>query len=152
MKIGKVAEATGLKIDTIRYYEAAGLLSHHQRTDSGYRIFTSEDLERIEFIKRAKRLGLSLTEIRDILTIQAADQPTCIHVRGLLEAKVAEVEQAMRELAHFRTYLTRLLERSVNLLDCRPEGGRICSIIEQASIPERPEVLEKLKPAGGRGA
>lgn len=152
MKIGELAEVTGLKIDTIRYYEGAGLLARHQRTESGYRIFTAEDVERIEFIKQAKRLGLSLTEIRDILSIQAVDQPTCVHVRGLLEAKVQEVEQALQELTEFRSYLRRLLERSVDLVDCRPEGGRICSIIEQASVPQRPEVLERLRPAGGRSA
>lgn len=152
MKIGELAEATGLRVDTIRYYEAAGVLPRHRRTEGGYRIFTPDDVGRIEFIKQAKRLGLSLTEIRDILSIQAADQPTCVHVRGVLEAKVQEVEQALRELTEFRSYLRRLLERTVDLVDCRPEGGRICSIIEQASVPERPEVLERLRPAGGRSA
>lgn len=144
MKIGELAKATGLSAETIRYYERAGLLPRHRRTGGGYRIFGGDDLERIEFVKQAKRLGLSLAEVRDILAVRAADQPTCVHVRTLLEAKVEEVDRARRELAEFEASLRALLECTAELVDCRPEGGRICSIVETASLPDRPQALERI--------
>lgn len=151
MKIGEVARTAGLTVEAIRYYETLRLLPLHDRTESGYRIFTPEDVERIDFIQNAKRLGLSLRDIRDILTVQAADEPTCSHVRDLLEGKIEEIDAAMRELADFRRRLRQLLDRSTDLQDCHPTGGRVCSIIEGATVPERPEILGKLK-AGGRRA
>lgn len=150
MRIGEVARAAGLTVETLRYYEEVRLLPPHERTGGGYRIFAREDLERIDFIQRAKRLGLSLNEIRDILAIQAADQATCSHVRDLLDGKIAEVDAAMEQLRDFRAHLQQLLERSEGLEDCRPSGGRVCSIIEGASIPQRPGVLDELKPTERR--
>ena len=66
-KIGELSNATGLTTKTIRYYELNGLLEEPWRADSGYRLYDPEDVERPEFIKKAKTLGLSLEEIRDIL-------------------------------------------------------------------------------------
>lgn len=146
MKIGEIARAAGLKVQTLRYYESEGVLPSHKRTEGGYRIFGGEDLERLEFIKKAKRLGLSLTEIRDIIAIQEQQQPTCGHVRSLLENKVAEVDRVLRELQEFRAELVGLLEQSGGLEDCGPTGGRICGIIEGASFSASASVLERLKP------
>ena len=75
MKIGEVALATGLGIQTIRFYEDHGLLPAHRRTEGGYRIFADADLERLEFIKKAKRVGLSLAEIKDVLVITDVQYP-----------------------------------------------------------------------------
>ena len=69
MKIGEIAKATGLTTKTIRYYELNRLLEEPDRTDSGYRLYGTKDVERLEFIKKAKRMGLSLEEIRDILLL-----------------------------------------------------------------------------------
>ena len=146
MKIGEIAKAAGVTVQGIRYYESEGLLPRHGRTEGGYRVFGPGDLERIEFIKKAKFLGLTLGEIRDILHIQAQEQPTCVHVRSLLETKVAEVEHMLQELEDFRSQLVTLLEQSGALEDCRPSGGRICGIIEQASLTARPSALSRLRP------
>lgn len=145
MKIGELANATGLKVDTIRYYEAQGLLATHPRTESGYRVFGPQDAERLDFIKKAKRLGLSLAEVRDILAIQSQQRPTCQHVRSLLSAKVVEIDKALRELETLRQSLVSLLERSGGWEDCRPTGGRICSIIEQVPLGAQPAVVQRLR-------
>ena len=151
MKIGELASITGLTIETIRYYERESLLPRHARTEGGYRIFGAEDLERLDFIKRAKRLGFSLAEIRDVLAVRASDQPTCIHVKTLLDKKVEEVDRALRELAEFRKDLAGLRKSSEALEDCRPSGGRICSIVETASVHDRPDILERMRSGGGSG-
>ncbi len=145
MKIGKVARATGLGIQTIRFYEDHGLLPAHQRTEGGYRIFDDADLERLEFIKKAKRVGLSLAEIKDVLVITDQGEATCEHVRALLAAKVAEVDHAIQELGGFRSALAEMLENAGPVQDCRPMGGRICAIIEQAPPVMQPEVLQRME-------
>ncbi|MBI2886092.1 MAG: heavy metal-responsive transcriptional regulator [Chloroflexi bacterium] len=146
MKIGEIARQSGYPIQAIRYYEGQGLLPRHKRTEGGYRIFTPDDLERLKFIKKAKHLGLSLTEIRAILAIRGKEEPTCEHVREILAHKLAEVEQALHELHEFQDVLATLLGETQQLEDCRPEGGFICSIIEQAPVMTQPAVMEKLKP------
>jgi DNA-binding transcriptional MerR regulator len=70
MRIGELATRFGLNPKTIRYYEEIGLLPRAERSDSGYRLYDEHDVERLGFIRRAKTLGLSLDEIRDILSVQ----------------------------------------------------------------------------------
>ncbi|MBI4213749.1 MAG: MerR family transcriptional regulator [Chloroflexi bacterium] len=82
MKIGQASEAAGLPIGTLRFYEDAGPLLHRSRTEAGYRVFDDRDLERLDFVKKAKRLGLSLEEIKDILAITERGEATCTHVRA----------------------------------------------------------------------
>lgn len=67
MQIGDVAERTGLSLRTIRYYEEAGLVTPSQRTTGGFRLYTENDIERLELIKQMKPLGFSLEEMRDLL-------------------------------------------------------------------------------------
>ena len=73
MKISQAAEASGCHLETIRYYEKIGLLPHPTRTDSGYRVYTSADIERLRFIARGRDLGFSLEEIRSLLQL-ASDE------------------------------------------------------------------------------
>ncbi len=84
MKIGELARATGVTAKTIRFYEAEGLLPKPQRTYSGYRMYSLEDARRLEFIRKAKRLGLSLGDVRGVLQLHDRSEPTCVHVRSLL--------------------------------------------------------------------
>src|SRR3972149_4242739 len=136
MKIGQVAKASGLSVQGVRFYEKAGLLSLAERTEGGYRVFTHADLDRLEFIKKAKLLGLSLQEIKDILTINGRQQPTCVHVRFLLEQKVAEADRALQQLTEFRERLAHLLQQTEQLEDCRPSGGRSGGIIAGVPLPQ----------------
>ena len=134
MKIGELAKATGVTAKTIRFYENEGLLPQPERTLSGYRKYGSEYTGRLEFIRKAKRLGLSLDEIRDILHFHDRSDPTCKHVRSLLDEKIGQVEGALEDLQGFRSELSRLRDEAGALDDCRPSGGRICGIIERVSF------------------
>lgn len=145
MKIGQVAEAAGLPIQTIRFYEDQGLLAPRPRTESGYRVFGDAELDRLDFIKKAKRLGLSLPEIKDVLAVTDRGEATCEHVRQLLSVKVAEIDQAVRELSEFRASLAQLLDNAGPVQDCRPSGGRICAFIEQAPLMMQPAVLQRME-------
>ena len=131
MKIGEIAKATGLTTKTIRFYELHRLLEEPERTESGYRIYGPEDVERLEFVKKAKRLGLSLEEIRDILQLHEQSQAPCVHVLALLDQKLDQVDGIMRDLDEFRQELTRLRAESQVRLEQLPEDARICGIIER---------------------
>lgn len=134
MKIGELAKRAGVTAKTIRFYEEEGLLPKPERTASGYRKYGPEDIGRLEFIHKAKRLGLSLHEIRGILRLHDRSDPTCTHVRTLIVSKVDQVDQALEDLRGLRAELTRLRDESGDLEDCRPSGGRICGIIEGSNF------------------
>ena len=130
MKIGELAKATGLTTKTIRHYELHRLLEDPERTESGYRIYGEADVERLEFVKKAKRLGLSLEEIRDILILHEQRLSPCVHVLAVLDRKLEQVDDMISELDEFRRELLRLRMESEVRLEQLPEESRICGIIE----------------------
>ena len=95
MTIGKLAAAADVGVDTVRFYERLGLLRQAPRSLSGYRHFTAEDVERLQFIPRAKTIGFSLEEIADLLRL--------IHGKGsraeILELACLRLQEIERELA-----------------------------------------------------
>ncbi len=141
MKIGELAAATGLTSKTIRFYEQGGLLPDPGRTASGYRAYRDGDVERLVFIRKAKRMGLSLAEIRGILTLHDRHEPTCVHVRSLLDTKLAQIDRLLGDLEQFRAELVGLRDRTGSEEDCGPSGGRICSIVEQSGLGVQKETL-----------
>lgn len=148
MKIGELAKAAGLSAKTIRFYEAEGLIQDPPRTESGYRAYADADLDRLAFILKAKRLGLTLAEITGILALHDRSEPTCVHVRSLLEEKVAQIETVIQDLLGFKEELETLRDHATSLVDCRPLGGNICSIIEQSGMKVTPSSLGWAEPLG----
>lgn len=134
MKIGELARAVGLGSVTVRYYESMGLLPRPKRTPANYRIYGTDDAKRLEFIRKAKRLGLSLEEIKSILQLHDRREPTCRHVRRLLDEKLLHVDTLLHDLQEFRLDLARLRESAGDMEDCRPSGGHICGIIERSEL------------------
>lgn len=141
MKIGELARAAGITAKTIRFYEGEGLIPNPPRTNSGYRAYADADVGRLEFILKAKRLGLSLGEIKGILRLHDRSEPTCVHVRTLLEEKMAQIETAIQDLLGFKEELRSLGAQTTSIVDCRPLGGNICSIIEESGINIAPSSL-----------
>ena len=146
MKIGELAKATGLSTKTIRFYEAEGLIPDPPRTYSGYLAYAEPDVDRLGFILKAKRLGLSLDEIKGILHLHDWSEPTCVHVRSLLQEKVTQIETVIQDLLGFKEELESLRDQATSLVDCRPLGGNICSIIEQSGIKVAPSSLGWAEP------
>ncbi len=111
LKIGEVSATSGLPVKTIRYYEEIGLLEPTvERADSGYRIFDSTVLNRLAFIKRSQSLGLTLTEIKEILQVHDRGELPCGEVRHHLEAKVAAIDEQIRSLETLRSELKGILK------------------------------------------
>lgn len=97
-KIGEAARATGLSIDTIRFYEKSGLLRRSVRTEGGFRLFGPGEFQTLRFVRKSQELGFSLNEIRELLILRDEAVPACAHVADLLERKLAHVEEKIGEL------------------------------------------------------
>src|SRR3989442_218568 len=108
MRIGELAAHLQLNPKTIRYSEEIGLLPRADRSASGYRRYDERDVERLGFIRRAKTLGLSLDEIRDILAVQQEGAPPCGQVLNLIDTKISAIDRRMADLLAFRTELATL--------------------------------------------
>lgn len=108
LTIGKVAHSAGLAIDTVRYYEREGLLDKPARSASGYRHYTPDAVARLRFIRQAKDLGFSLSEIRELLALKVAPGKSCADVKARAEAKIANVEQRIAQLTRMKRALTKL--------------------------------------------
>lgn len=99
MKIGELAKQSTLSVDTLRYYEKIGLIDTPGRTESGYRNYSADTPQYLHFIQRAKSVGFSLAEIRDLLGIfLTRSRHTCGDVKVLSEAKLRVLESQMEEL------------------------------------------------------
>jgi MerR family copper efflux transcriptional regulator len=110
LKIGDVAARSGLSVKTVRYYEEIGLLAPTvERSDSGYRLFAPSVINRLAFVKRAQSLGLSLSEIRDILNISDRGELPCDEVKQHLAMKVDEINQQIKALEILKSELQQLL-------------------------------------------
>ena len=110
LKIGEVARLTGIPVKTIRYYDEIGLLEPTtNRSQSGYRLFNSQVINRLAFIKRAQSLGLSLTEIHDILDVHDLGQVPCGAVKQHLLLKVQAITEQIEALEILKSELLGLL-------------------------------------------
>lgn len=111
LRIGELASRSGISAETLRYYEREGLLPPPRRGDNGYRLYSSDNLERIAFIRRAKAVGFTLDEIRELLSFDTErDVHTCAEVRHFAEAKRRDIEARLRELERMRDALTQLID------------------------------------------
>ena len=134
MRIGELAERVGVNPKTIRYYEGIGLLPDPQRLPSGYRDYTDDDLDRLRFIRTAQRLGLSLSEISEILGFRERAERPCDYVLGVLDRQVADLDRRMAEMAQLRRELIDLKAQADHL----PAGPSCyCEVIEHTQMTGR---------------
>ncbi len=107
LRIGEVAARAGVSADTVRYYERLGLLRPPARGGGGYRLYSEVELRRLQLIRRAKRLGMSLDEIRSLLGVAGKGECRLLRrqVAELLRQKIAECEVRLAELEAFKTSL-----------------------------------------------
>ena len=110
LTIGQVARQAGIGVETVRFYEREGLLQQPERRLSGYREYTLHAVTRLRFIKQAQRLGFTLREIKELLALQLDPAATRSQVRQQAEAKVADIDQRIRELKRMKNALKPLIQ------------------------------------------
>jgi len=109
MKIGDLVKQHGVSVDTIRFYEKQQLLTPNARSESGYRLYNSADSQRLSFILRAKSVGFSLQQIRELLQIEDnKSQWQCSDVKDKVQDKMVEIAQQISELQRFYQALEQL--------------------------------------------
>jgi DNA-binding transcriptional MerR regulator len=128
LKIGELARQTGLSIKTIRYYESRGLLEKPPRTEGGYRLYGPEEVARLRFVQRAKLLGLTLEEIRELVevAVRCNEGEIVPRLEEVLEAKLKETKRKMAELSAFHQNLLYYRERASALSDGVLPTDRYC--------------------------
>jgi DNA-binding transcriptional MerR regulator len=130
--IGALARQAGFKTTTIRYYETIGLLPQTQRGENRYRLYSKETVELLQFIAKAKRLGFTLSEIKEIVEIRQTGHAPCVHVKVLLESKIADVDQKIAGLLTLRKRLGRLSADWKRQAKQKGSMATVCHHIEQA--------------------
>ena len=135
MRIGELADRLGVKTKTIRYYESIGLLPEPRRRPSGYRVYGSDDLERLAFVRRAQTFGLRLDEIGEVLRFRYRGARPCDYVLGAVRRGVSDLDRRIAELQAMRAQLSELLSRAEKL----PAGAeaRYCALLEHQNNEER---------------
>lgn len=127
MNIGKASKATGVSAKMIRHYESMGLLRKTTRTDSGYRIYSTQDLNILRFIKRARSLGFSLEHIRQLLALWQDTHRASSEVKALALGHAEELDMKILELTEMRDLLRNLAAT------CHGDDKPDCPILDSLS-------------------
>lgn len=135
MLIGEVARQAGVKPQTVRYYEAFGLLSPVVRSASGYRSYDSKTLEELGFIRKAQSLGFSLDDVRQILEVARAGGAPCTRVLAIAEGHLADLDERIAQLMDLRHELKRAVKQWRNGGVPARCASTLCGLIADAAEP-----------------
>jgi MerR family mercuric resistance operon transcriptional regulator len=124
LSIGALSKRSGVNIETIRYYEKIGVMPKTDRTAAGYRIYGSDHLKRLSFVRRGRELGFSLDELRELLRLVDGHAYTCAEVRAMTLEHLAEIRRKIADL--------RRLKRVIADTSARCTGEQVpdCPIID----------------------
>jgi MerR family Zn(II)-responsive transcriptional regulator of zntA len=110
LTIGKLSQASGLSRDCLRYYEREGLLVPGGKTSAGYRLYDRDAVERLSFIRHAKRCGFTLAEISQLIGLKADGSTSCIDIRRVAEDKKNTLAEKIKDLQGMSAILGRLID------------------------------------------
>jgi DNA-binding transcriptional MerR regulator len=142
LKIGEVSRLSGIGIEALRFYEKSGLLDRPGRTYSGYRLYDESVLERLAFIKQAQVLGFTLDEIKQLISHKRAGENPCVEVREIVRSRLAELNERIEQMIHYRDELTSALAEWDKTGEAE---GHVCGLIEGSHIEHKMNAKEHLK-------
>jgi MerR family mercuric resistance operon transcriptional regulator len=124
LTIGQLARAAAVPTSTLRFYERAALLKPDARTPANYRAYTPHALDRLRFIRSAQATGLSLHDIKDLLALTTSPQPPCAEVLALMQKRLADVRQRLKQLRHVEKTLAQSLQSC-----CKGAAPDLCQTV-----------------------
>src|ERR1700754_3089069 len=127
MNIGEAARASGVTAKMIRYYESVGLLAARERTPAGYRVYGTQEVHSLRFIRQARRLGFLVDDIRKLLALWQDRSRASFEVKSIALEHIAELERRITELTEMRDILAHLA------LHCNGDGRPDCPILDGLS-------------------
>ncbi|MDP9347692.1 MAG: heavy metal-responsive transcriptional regulator [Gemmatimonadota bacterium] len=130
-RIGELGRRVGINPKTVRYYEEVGLLPQPARSESGYRVYTEEDIDRLTFIRAAREFGFGLGEIREIMAVRERGEVPCPYVLLLVRDKLADLQDRILRLQLLGRDLEAFVHEAQELpSDLVAQKGRYCHVIE----------------------
>lgn len=124
MNIGETAKISGVNAKLIRYYESIGIIPRASRTDSGYRVYTENDVHTLRFVRRARSLGFSMKEIKKLIGLWRNRSRASADVKALVQAQVHQLENKIQELELMKDTLKHLAR------NCHGDGRPNCPILD----------------------
>jgi DNA-binding transcriptional MerR regulator len=134
LKIGELAQQTGLSVGNLRYYSDLGLLNPVKRGENGYRYYSSDASQQVEFIKKAQAIGFSLEEIKHILDVRDRGETPCQLVRQLLDHKIEELEFKIKQMMRFKAELEEYRKDWLTYPNSQLNSQEICPLISSVSL------------------
>ncbi|MDR9829422.1 MULTISPECIES: Zn(2+)-responsive transcriptional regulator [Vibrio] len=126
-RIGELANLHRIKVDTLRFYEKVEILQPSARSNAGYRLYNQHDEQKLAFVIRAKQVGFSLQDIKQLLSIEVdRDNRACSDSKAIVDSKLAQVDAQIQELQLFRVSLSTLSQSCCGT----DEPATNCSILE----------------------
>ena len=120
MKIGEIAKRTGLKIETVRFYESEGLIDPPLRSGGNYRLYDQSHLNRLSFVKRSRDLGFTLDQVRELLRLADNPRGSCAEVDAMAVQQIAAIDRKLADLQTLREEVARWGHRdATTIADCR---------------------------------
>lgn len=135
LQIGEIAGLAEVSVDTVRYYEKLKLLPTAARTNSGYRVFSVETADRIRFIKQAQDMGFTLEEIKQLF-VSGGGENQCKNVRDLIQFKLTQLADRMRQMKSFKGLLNRHLVACENELTAHGKEAS-CPVLTTIEISRK---------------
>ncbi len=124
LSIGKLSKATGVNIETIRYYEKIGIMPKSGRSTGGNRLYEGEHIKRLAFIRRSRELGFSLDEIRELLKMVDEDTYTCAEIASLSQKHLDDIRAKIKDLRKIERHMKDMLSQ------CSHDHTPDCAIID----------------------
>lgn len=135
LRIGELAERSGLTAKTLRFYEQARVLPEPGREKSGHRDYDEDAVARLAFVKAAQAAGLTLSEIRRVIAVRRQEGAPRGHVATLLDAHAAELDRRIADLMALRDQVLRLRERSTGRDPSQCSATTVCDVIPGPTAP-----------------
>lgn len=133
MTVSELAQRAAVTPSVVRYYARIGLLKPARHPDSGYKQFTETDVRRLQFIRRSRRLGFTLSEVAEIIRKSSQGRTPCPMVRNIIQLRIGEIGCELQELVALHERMKRALKKWDKMPDGAPDGRAICYLIESVN-------------------
>jgi len=140
-QVSELAQKCNVSKDTVRFYAKIGLLDSQRNPGNGYQYFDEKSVKRLEFIKRAKYLGYTLKEIRQIIDESQKGSSPCPLVRDIIQQRLQSNRKRLTELIDLQRHMEEALIKWREMPDGVPDGNSICRLIESIESPSQKNIF-----------
>ncbi len=130
MIVSELAKLAGVTPETVRHYTRSGLLTPNKQNANGYHYYGETDLKRLIFVRKARLLGFTVSEIAQILNMSECGRSPCPKVRTIIKERLKETQEKIKELKSLQVSMERASKKWAEMPDGTPDGHAVCHLIE----------------------